>query len=65
MRTAILAIIACCGLAACQTAYTPASFDLAKQRAGLSQTDHTRTAEPGEMVSDARGATGIDGPRLA
>ncbi len=65
MRTAILAIIAGFGLAACQTGYTPASLQLAKQPAGLSQIDHTRAAEPGENVSDAGGATGIDSSRFA
>ena len=62
MRTAILAIIACCGLAACQTGYPPASLQLAKQPI---QADHTRAAEPGEMVSDAGGTTWIASPRFA
>jgi len=62
MRTTVLAIIACCGLAACQTGYPPASFQLAKQP---TQVDHTRAAEPGEMVSDAGGALGIVGLRFA
>ena len=64
MRTAILAIIAGFGLAACQTGYTPASFDVATH-AARQQTDHTRAAEPGENVSDAGGALGIESSRLA